>query len=212
MAERKLALGKLTTEETADALAELVGRNIKYHVLLNEGIIALTLLASQSGGGTFWPRLVLVTVSILTGYVFNPRLVPHVLPALVSPLGPENPSPQPRPMSQSSQATSQSGGSASTALEMLVAILTDKGPKPFPPELRANACSLLSSVGAGGANITDADGTDVLEMVKEATRPAVLALANLPAPDASAESTPASRATQIMRAAAARTLSVMGSS
>lgn len=52
LADRKAALAKLTNEETADALAELVGRNLKYHVLLNEGIIALTLLASQPSGGT----------------------------------------------------------------------------------------------------------------------------------------------------------------
>lgn len=137
------------------------------------------------------------------------HLVPHVLPALVSPLGPENPTPgQQRPESQTSQSTT-TGASASTALEMLVSILADKGPKPFPPELRANACSLLSSVGAGGAGIQDADGTDVLETVKDATRSAILALANLPVGVPGAESTSASRATQMMRAAAARTLSVL---
>ncbi|KAF8344201.1 uncharacterized protein EI90DRAFT_3028678 [Cantharellus anzutake] len=48
---RKNAFGALTCEEVADALGEMIGRNVKYPVLLNEGIMALTLLASPAAGG-----------------------------------------------------------------------------------------------------------------------------------------------------------------
>lgn len=61
MAERRHAFDELSCEEVADALAEMVGRNLKYQVLLNEGIMALTLLASQPLGRTF-PPIVLCTL------------------------------------------------------------------------------------------------------------------------------------------------------
>ena len=49
--ERRRAYDQLCSEEAADALAEMVGRNARYPVLLNEGIMALTLLASHPQGG-----------------------------------------------------------------------------------------------------------------------------------------------------------------
>lgn len=50
--ERRRAFDQLCSEDAADALAEMVGRNAKYPVLLNEGIMALTLLASHPPGRT----------------------------------------------------------------------------------------------------------------------------------------------------------------
>ena len=57
LAQRRNAFAAITTEEVADALGEMVGRNAKYPVLLNEGIMALTLLASLPAGGSFFPLL-----------------------------------------------------------------------------------------------------------------------------------------------------------
>lgn len=51
--DRRNAFDELCSEETADAVAEMVGRGMKYPVLLNEGIMALTLLASRPAGGEF---------------------------------------------------------------------------------------------------------------------------------------------------------------
>jgi len=191
--ERRDALNKLTTEDTADALGEMIGRNVKYPVLLNEGIIALTLLANNAAG------------------------VSHVLTALVSPLGPEQPA-VPRPSSRGSTSTSQGGSSASNALEMIVHILRSPS-KSFPPELRSNACSLLSSVGRQDADVLsllDQERTGIAAAVKEATKPAVMALArsNERAPSlpssASSPTSPTSRGPNIARLSAARTLSVWG--
>lgn len=49
-ARRRAAIDVVTNEDTADALSELIGRNRKYPVLLNEGVVALTLLAGQPAG------------------------------------------------------------------------------------------------------------------------------------------------------------------
>lgn len=48
---RRRAVRRLSNRQSAKALAELVGRSRKYPVLLNEGIVALTLLGSQAAGG-----------------------------------------------------------------------------------------------------------------------------------------------------------------
>lgn len=50
--ERRIAFDQLCSEDAADALAEMVGRNARYPVLLNEGIMAMTLFASHPPGGT----------------------------------------------------------------------------------------------------------------------------------------------------------------
>ena len=55
LSQRRNAFAAITTEEVADALGEMVGRNARYPVLLNEGIMALTLLASPAAGGMFFP-------------------------------------------------------------------------------------------------------------------------------------------------------------
>lgn len=52
-ARRRAAIDVVTNEDTADALSELIGRNRKYPVLLNEGVVALTLLAGQPAGSKF---------------------------------------------------------------------------------------------------------------------------------------------------------------
>jgi len=191
--ERRHALNKLTTEETADALGEMIGRNIRYPVLLNEGIMALTLLSSQGFG------------------------VPHVLTALVSPLGPDGSHDPTSALSSTNSSSLDDSGvpSISTALDMVVHILSPRG-RIFPPELRSNACSLLTTIGRDVS--LDEEKAALLSEVREAARPALVALANEPiqsldvpqSPISPVASSPSSRGPNLVRNAAVRTLSVWG--
>lgn len=49
--DREEGLAKITNEQVASALAEMVARSRKYHLLLNEGVVSLTLLGTQPDGG-----------------------------------------------------------------------------------------------------------------------------------------------------------------
>lgn len=52
-AQRKRAVHRLSNMQSTRVLAELVGRSRRFPVLLNEGILALTLLGSRPAGGEF---------------------------------------------------------------------------------------------------------------------------------------------------------------
>ncbi len=154
-----------------------------------------------------------------------------MLSALFSPLGPE------QPVSGSAaveEGTSMVNGAPiinntanplgipniSTAFDMIVFILGPKG-KVFPPELRSNACSLLSSVGRKDPEIIlDADKTTMLAAMEAAAKPVVVALATelvtgwdtpiSPVSTSTTGSTSPARNPQLVRNAAMRTLSVWG--
>lgn len=49
---RQLAIRTVTTRESTDTLAQLLGRSKKHIILLNESILAMLLLSHQPGGGT----------------------------------------------------------------------------------------------------------------------------------------------------------------
>jgi hypothetical protein len=50
-AERRRAMDAVTTPASALALAQLIGRSKKYPVLINEAVVALTLLSLTPAGG-----------------------------------------------------------------------------------------------------------------------------------------------------------------
>lgn len=50
---RSKAMAALLTPESVMALAQLLGRSKKYPILVNESVVALTLLSTHSVGGTF---------------------------------------------------------------------------------------------------------------------------------------------------------------
>jgi hypothetical protein len=52
--QRKAAMGIISSQSVALALAQWIRRSKRYPILINEGIVALTLLSLQSGG-SFWP-------------------------------------------------------------------------------------------------------------------------------------------------------------
>jgi hypothetical protein len=152
-ARQKAAIEIVSNEDTTDAIAELIGRNGKYPVLLNEGVVALSLIAIQ------------------------PSKASIVLNALVSPLTAEDSAaPGSKPPAPSSQATSRSAGtstsasqSAASALEMLLTILSSKD-EAIRPELRSNVVTLLDSLQKAAKDL-DSDGKVKWGQVKDATRP-----------------------------------------
>ncbi|KAG9103570.1 hypothetical protein FRC06_009822, partial [Ceratobasidium sp. 370] len=149
-AQRRRAVHRLSNPQSARALAELVGRSRRYPVLLNEGVVALTLLGSQRAGA---PHVLDALVRALD--------VPMTLVTGTKPSGDEN-TPIEHP----------------TLLDMLQIILKNED-KSFPPQLRANVCTLFGSVQA-----TDASSTKTLEKAKDVVRPV---LADIAAADADKE-------------------------
>lgn len=159
-------------------------------------------------------------------------LVPHVVTALVSALGPDVPASVTRspPISEASTSTSlaNEGSTTATALDMITLyILSPKG-KSLPPELRANACSLLTSVGRQDVaiDIADVEKLALVVNIREAARPALVALADDPVVQVSANDATSSPPTSpvggpvasissgrnpnLVRIAAARTLAAWG--
>ena len=55
---RKEAMEKLVTPTCAATLAQLIGRSKKYAILINEGVVALSLLSTHSSGGASHPDAV----------------------------------------------------------------------------------------------------------------------------------------------------------
>lgn len=48
---KQKAMDAVATRSCASALAQLIGRSKKYPILINEGVVALTLLSTHSAGG-----------------------------------------------------------------------------------------------------------------------------------------------------------------
>lgn len=152
----------------------------------------------------------------------------------MSALGPDMPASATRspPMSEASTSTSlaNEGPITATALDMITSyILSPKG-KSLPPELRANACSLLTSVGRQDVAIdaTDVEKLELVSNIRDAARPVLVALANEPVVPAAANDASSSPPTSpvggpvasvvpgrhpnLVRNAAAKTLVAWGAS
>ncbi|KZV91061.1 hypothetical protein EXIGLDRAFT_837361 [Exidia glandulosa HHB12029] len=114
---RRQAIDAVTTFDSASILAQMICRSRKFPVLLNEAIVALTLLAYHKSGAAY------------------------VLHSLNASLTETHPSP-----STTSTSLTSPVSPTGTAFDMLQIILANEDGK-FPPELRANVCSLFSSVG-----------------------------------------------------------------
>ncbi|KAH7096110.1 hypothetical protein BKA62DRAFT_720713 [Auriculariales sp. MPI-PUGE-AT-0066] len=133
---RRKAIDAVTTFDGACALASLIVRSRKYAVLLNEGVVALTLMAHHSSGASY------------------------VLHAITSSPNEANPSPSTPSGTSLTSPTSPTSASSSSAaaititnpLDMLSFIVSNEegvasGQAGFPPELRANVCTLLGALG-----------------------------------------------------------------
>ncbi|KAJ7709953.1 hypothetical protein B0H17DRAFT_1324761 [Mycena rosella] len=158
--KRHESMQTVLTPECAFALASLVGRSAKYPLLVNEGVVALSLMSTIKAGGP------LALSAILTP-----------LPFEVTP--PEPPS---APPSASSELTSGSDVSSPVvttpstrgrlpiprnALDMLIAVLKNvDNPVNFQMEVRVNVCSFF-------AQLTRHTSGPELGRVKDSVRPVV---------------------------------------
>ncbi|SJL00348.1 uncharacterized protein ARMOST_03661 [Armillaria ostoyae] len=143
--KRQAAIQSVLTQECTSALASLVAHSAKYPLLVNEGVVALSLLSTQKAGR------------------------PLVLAALLAPFDLPSPPPTEPPSASTSSNSDVSSPTLTTpstrgqlptprsAAEMLVAVLRNfDNPVNFPVEVRINVCSLLWQVGRykGGEDIS----------------------------------------------------------
>ncbi|KAK0459680.1 uncharacterized protein EV420DRAFT_1269168 [Desarmillaria tabescens] len=142
--KRQAAIQSVLTQECASALASLVAHSAKYPLLVNEGVIALSLISTQKTGR------------------------PLVLTALLASFDLPSPPPTEPPSASTSSNSDVSSPTLTTpstrgqlptprsAAEMLVAVLRNfDNPVNFPVEVRINVCSLLWQVGRykGGEDV-----------------------------------------------------------
>ncbi|CCL99147.1 uncharacterized protein FIBRA_01162 [Fibroporia radiculosa] len=147
---REAAVRLIVNTNCASALAQLVGRSKKYPVLINEGVVALSLMSTHSSGGTL------------------------VLDAILNPLPSEVVrSSQSQPVSAVPTEGSPVVGPRS-ALDMLVFVLGNA--ESMPMEVRANVCALLGQLCRKG--VVAKDRTEDLARMKEATRELIEELGN----------------------------------
>ncbi|RPD66031.1 hypothetical protein L226DRAFT_530170 [Lentinus tigrinus ALCF2SS1-7] len=148
---RQTTMKAVATEPCVSALARLIGRSKRYPTLINEGVVALSLISTHPNGGTL------------------------VLDSLLNPL----PAEAIRTTSQPLSAVSATEGSPVVgprrALDMLISVLRDSSALNVPPEVRANVCALLGHLGRKGV-VAEDRATD-LQRMKESTRVLIEALA-----------------------------------
>ncbi|KAI0064603.1 hypothetical protein BV25DRAFT_1823008 [Artomyces pyxidatus] len=121
---RTQAVEAISTPDVAAALSQLIGRSRKYAVLVNEGMVALTLLSLRPSGADV------------------------VLDALTAPL-PHEAQQQNGPTLGDSADPTSPVTAPGRALDMLTLALKTPGSR-FPEEVRANVCALLGQVGREG--------------------------------------------------------------
>ncbi|KAJ7940684.1 hypothetical protein B0H13DRAFT_2246066 [Mycena leptocephala] len=158
--KRHESMQRVLSPECAFALASLVGRSAKYPLLVNEGVVALSLMSTIKAGGP------LALTAILTPLPFD-----------TSPAEPPSATP-----SASSELTSGSDVSSPVvttpstrgrlpiprnALDMLIAVLKNvDNPVNFQMEVRVNVCSFF-------AQLTRHTSGPELVRVKDSVRPVV---------------------------------------
>lgn len=147
--QRRAAMRAVSSPPVALALAQLVGRSKRYPILINEGIVALTLLSLHSGASSrltdvlFTTCLTCASNSLLWTIVFFAANV--VLDAITTPLPLETQGSS----GPGSAGESEIGSPVTTpgrAADTLAHLLRGHGAK-VPEEVRANACILLGQVG-----------------------------------------------------------------
>ncbi|KAF4608425.1 hypothetical protein EYR40_000770 [Pleurotus pulmonarius] len=154
--KRQDAMEKLRTPECTEALANLVTRSGKFPLLVNEGIVALSLLSTHpSGASLVWKSL---TVPL-------PKEASPSPPTIVEPIS----------TLADAAAQEKEGDNASQkkspprivvpqhALDMIAAVLRNVDNQAnFPVEVRMNACALLMQIGR------NTPGTNCIEELKTA--------------------------------------------
>ncbi|KAF8636632.1 hypothetical protein AX17_003441 [Amanita inopinata Kibby_2008] len=153
------AVRSLITPEIVDVLCNLIARSRRYPLLVNEGIIALSLLCTTKDGGP------LVIRAIRESAVPESPVPTDSLPTVSS--GSETSSPMMTPSSRGGRGLPP----VHSALEVLVFVLRNvDNPVNFPVEVRVNACSFLTQLNRN-------TGVEDMAKVKEAVLPELEKLA-----------------------------------
>jgi hypothetical protein len=138
---QRAAMVVLRSPPVALALAQLVGRSKKYPILINEGIVALTLLSLESRASS--PRRSPVPQLTSLSHIAN-----VVLDAITTPL-PQEVSGSSAPASAVESEIGSPMNSPGRAVDLLAYLLKGRGAN-VPEEVRANACVLLGQVAREG--------------------------------------------------------------
>ncbi|KAI0273370.1 hypothetical protein BC834DRAFT_853485 [Gloeopeniophorella convolvens] len=145
---RKAAMDAISSQPVALSLAQLIGRSKKYPVLINEGIVALTLLSLHSAD--------------------------VVIDAITTPL-PQEVQAGSAPGSSRESEIGSPVVAPSRAADTLAHLLKGHSAN-VPDEVRANACILLGQVGREGG--VGAERTPDLVKLKAELRPLLVKAAN----------------------------------
>ena len=155
-------MDQLVTPSIAAVLAQMIGRSKKYAILINEGVVAFSLLSTQPTGGRFLKLLFIRRLETHAAYV-----AVIVLDALMNPLPVEIPrgGPLSQPISAIPSSDSPAVGTPRRAFDMLVTSLRNSD---TPPEVRANICALVGYLGRPGV-VNESRARDV-HVLKEEMR------------------------------------------
>ncbi|KAI8998730.1 hypothetical protein BD414DRAFT_475906 [Trametes punicea] len=141
--KRDAATKAVVTESCVSALARLIGRSKRYPTLINEGVVALSLVSTHPNGGTL------------------------VLDSLLNPLPTETIRSSSQPLSAVSATDASPVTGPRRALDMLISVLRDNNSN-VPAEVRANVCALLGQLGRKGV-VAESRAVD-LQRMKDSTR------------------------------------------
>ncbi|KXN82074.1 hypothetical protein AN958_03232 [Leucoagaricus sp. SymC.cos] len=154
---RESSTRAVLTQESADALTVLLARSGRHPVLINESVLALTLLSMHYDGA----QLVLAALNKPT------HIAPPTEPIAASPMSDVS-----SPVATSPLSARPMLPVPRHALDMLVFVLRNvDNPANYPQEVRMNVCSLL-------LQLTRHSSEDDLAKIKEATRSTLEKLTN----------------------------------
>ncbi|KAG6376111.1 hypothetical protein JVT61DRAFT_2083 [Boletus reticuloceps] len=164
--KRERAMQALVTTPSVDALAALVGRSAKYPILINEAVVALSLLSTHRDGA----QLVLRTLMAPLPDEITPAAPDSAAmstialtssdtdsPIIVSPPARSRATPQRRTLDHLLNILRNGSSNDAPSLRQLESV-------SYPVELRVNICAFLGQLGKRAAG-------EELETVKENARP-----------------------------------------
>ncbi|EGN93229.1 hypothetical protein SERLA73DRAFT_64433 [Serpula lacrymans var. lacrymans S7.3] len=169
--KREMAIEALLTPSCTEALAGLIGRSMKYPILINEGVVALSLLSTHRNGGPLVLQALVVPLPVEAAPAGSNSLPPSAPPSLSATASTSSELDSPIVNSPTRSRPPSPRG----ALDQLINVLRNTSNTDhvsnnhraaltgFPVEVRANVCALLGQVGK------QPPGEDV-ERVKDATK------------------------------------------
>lgn len=157
--KRQIAIRTIITSDVVSVLINLIMRSRRHAVLVNEGIVALSLLSTTKDGGPLVIRAITDT---------SDAEPPTPIDAFPASLASSEAS---SPMTTPSSVGGRGLPSSYTGLDMLVFVLKNvDNPVNFPVEIRVNACAFLIQL---ARNTT----TEEMSKVKEVVKPVLEKLA-----------------------------------